>query len=234
MYHYRMKRQNCLWMLLPAVLLAAAQIALAAPVSPGQASAARAGQRIVYEGVVSLKGKTIGTTILLEASSNTGTSNADSGTTVTGWIQRHDFFSIESGRMDEDQIVFTSGGNHYTINQSTDRISYSGPDGSGNKRVEEMTYISGRVYRLTEAVRGRREITLQKNQREKHYLVGAPSVWKRAGPPIDNFPRLEEVLGKTVGAWLSRSGGTHYLAVLEEPEGMDLQKKRPQKKKKKK
>ena len=229
-----MKQLNPLRWLLPPALLAAAQMALAAPVSQGQASAARAGQRIVYEGVVSLKGKTIGTTILLEASSNTGTSNADSGTTVTGWIQRHDFFSIESGRMDEDQIVFTSGGNHYTIKRRTNRIIYSGPDGSGNKRVEEMTPISGRVYRVTEAVRGRQEITLQKNQREKHYLAGRPAVWKRTGPPIDRFPRLEEVVGKTIRAWLSRIGGAYYLAVLEEPEGMDLQKKPPKKKKKKK
>ena len=229
-----MKQLNPLWWLLPPALLAAAQLALAAPVSPGQATAARTGQRIVYEGIVSLKGQTIGTTILIEASSNTGTSTADSGTAVTGWIQRHDFFPIDSGRMDKDQIVFTSSGNHYTINRHTNRIMYSGPDGSGNKRVEQMSPISGRVYRLTEAFRGRHEITLQKNQREKHYLVGRPAVWKRTGPPIDRFPRLEEVLGKTVRAWLSRSGGTYYLAVLEEPEGMDLQKKPPKKKKKKK
>ena len=219
--------------LLPA-LLAVAQLALAAPASQGQASAARAGQRIVYEGIVSLKGQTIGTTILLEASSNTGTSNADSGTTVTGWIQRHDFFPIDSGRMDENQIVFTSDGNHYTIKRHTNRIIYSGPDGSGNRRVEEMTLISGRAYRLTEAIRGRHELTLQENQLEKHYLVGRPAVWKRTGPPIDRFPRLEEVLGKTIRAWLAKSGGIYYVAVLEEPEGMDLQKKRPKKKKKKK
>ncbi len=228
-----MKRLNCLWILLPAVLLAAALMALAAPVSPGQTPAAGPGQHIVYEGIVSLEGKTIGTTILLESSSDAGT-NAGSGTTVTGWIQRHDFFPIDSGHMDADRIVFTSGGNHYTINRRTNRISYSGPDGSGNRRVTEMIYTSGRVYRVTKPVRGQREITLETDRGEKEYLVGAPSVWKRAGPPIDNFPRLEEVVGKTVGAWLAKSGGTRYLAVLEEPEGMDLQKKRPKKKKKKK
>ena len=228
-----MKRLNPLFMLLAPALLAAAQMALAAHVSPGQTPAAGSGQHIVYEGIVSLKGKTIGTTILIEASSNAG-ANADSETTVTGWIQRHDFFPIDSGHIDADRIVFTSGGNHYTINRRTNRISYSGPDGSGNRRVAEMTYISGRVYRVTEPARGQREITLETDRGKKEYLVGAPSVWKRAGPPIDNFPRLEEVVGKTVGAWLAKSGGTHYLAVLEEPEGMDLQKKRPKKKKKKK
>ena len=226
-----MKRLNPLCVLFPPALLAAALMALVAPVSPGQTPAAGSGQHIVYEGIVSLKGKTIGTTILLESSTNAGT-NAGSGTTVTGWIQRHDFFPIDSGHMDADRIVFTSGGNHYTINRRTNRISYSGLDGSGNRRVAEMTYISGRVYRVTEPAAGRGEITLETDRGEKAYLVGAPSVWKRAGPPIDNFPRLEEVVGKTVGAWLAKSGGARYLAVLEEPEGMDLQKKRPKKKKK--
>ncbi len=220
--------------LLPLALLAVAQLALATPVPQGQGSAARPGQRIVYEGIVSFKGETIGTTILLETSSDTGTSNADAGTTVTGWIQRHDFFSIDSGHMNEDQIVFTSGGNQYTIKRRTNRIIYSGPDGSGNRRVEKMTLISGRAYRLTEAIRGRHELTLQKNQLEKHYLVGRPAVWKRTGPPIDRFPRVEEVVGHTIRAWLARSGGIYYVAVLEEPEGMDLQKKPPKKKKKKK
>ena len=153
---------------------------------------------------------------------------------MTGWIQRHDFFSIDSGHMETDRIVFTSSGNQYTINRRTNRISYSGPDGSGNRRVEEMTYVRGRVYRLTEPARGQLELTLQTDKGEKYYVVGALTVWKRAGPPIRRFRRLEEVLGKTVVVWFSRMGGSYYLAVLEEPEGMDLQEKAPKKKKKKK
>ena len=182
-------------------------------------------RRIVYESVVALQGKTIGTTIMLEV--------ADNGA-VGGWIQRNDFFPIDSGHVDPDKIAFTSGGNQYNVNLRTMRINYSGPDGRGNQRVEKMTYVQGRVYRLTEEAMEERKITLQVDGSEKDYLIGQPAVWKRAGPPIDRFGRLEEVLGKTVGAWLARIAGTRYLAVLEEPEGMDLQKKAPKKEKEKK
>lgn len=179
---------------------------------------------MVYEGVVALEGKTIGTSILLDV--------ADGA--VTGWIQRNDFFPIDSGSMNADRIQFTSGGNQYTINLRTSRIGYAGPDGSGNQRVEKMTYVSGRVYRLTEEAMEEHKVTLQTDDGEREYLIGRPAVWKRTGPPIDRFERLEELLGKTVGAWLARIGGTHYLAVVEEPEGMDLQKKVPKKDKKRK
>ncbi len=208
------------WLLL--CLLAQNPPAVAAP---APAASPATGKRIVYEGVVALQGKTIGTTILLEFGENGA---------VSGWIQRNDFFPIDSGRADGDKIAFTSGGNQYSINLRTERISYSGPDGSGNQRVEKMTRVEGRVYRLMEEAVEERKVTLQVEGNEKDYLIEQPAVWKRAGPPIDRFSRLEEVLGRTVSVWLARIGGTQYLAVLEEPQGVDLRKKLPKEKKEKK
>lgn len=220
------------WLVLPAVF-AGAQTPSAAPGSSAQAAAAGPGKRTVYEGVVAWKGKPIGTTIMLEVSDHAAGDTGSEGGTVSGWIQRNDFYPIDSGRMDKDQIAFTSGGNQYAINLRTNRINYSGPDGSGNQRVEQMTRVTGRVYRLTEGLgEETHRITLQTEDGEREYLVEAPTIWKRAGLPIDRFERLEEVLGKTVSAWMARIGGTRYMAVLEEPEGMDLQKKVPKKKKK--
>ncbi len=202
-------------------------LALAFPLAaPGTGAAdSLPPKRIVYESVVALQGKTIGTTIMIEVGAN------DS---ITGWIQRNDFFPIDSGRIEPDKITFTSSGNQYAINLRTSRINYSGPDGSGNQRVEKMTRVEGRVYRLEEEATEQRKITLQVDGLEKDYLISEPSVWKRAGPPIDRFGRLEEVLGKNVVVWLARIGGTQYLALLEEPEGVDLQKKLPKKDKKEK
>ena len=200
------------------------------PGSAPQTSAADV-KRAVYEGVVALEGKTIGTSIMLEIAEKPG---ADGSRPVGGWIQRNDFYPIDSGNATADHVVFTSGGNQYDINLNTLRISYAGRDGSGNQRVEKMSYVEGRVYKLTEEADEQRTMTLRISGDEKDFLVGEPTVWKRNGPPLIRFSRLEEILGKTTGFWLSRFGTARYVAIVEEPQGMDLQKKAPKEKKDKK
>ncbi len=232
-----MRRLQLLCWLLLAVVLAFGQTPPAAPAAPAQPAESPQGKRVVYEGVVGFKGKPIGTTIMLELSESSAGGSDPASASITGWIQRNDFYAIDSGRADKDQIAFTSGGNQYAINLRTSRINYSGPDGNGNQRVEQMTRVTGRLYRLTEGLgEETHRISLQNEDGEREYLVEAPSIWKRAGPPIDRFEyeRLKDVLGKNVSAWLARIGGTRYMAVLEEPEGLDLQKKPPKKEKEKK
>ena len=182
-------------------------------------------QRAVYEGVIHDRGKTIGTTILLEISGNS----------VSGWIQRNRFRPIDSGSVGASSITFTSDGNTHTIDLKTSRISYSGPDGAGDQRVVKMESIRGRVYRLTEESDYGRYMTLQTPDGEKEFTVERPpAVWKREGPPIEQFSRLEEILGKTVTFWRVRTGGSYSIEVIEEPEGVNLLAKLPKEKKKKK
>ena len=215
------------------VLLLAASLAAQVAQPPGSAPQASAAdiKRAVYEGVVALEGKTIGTSIMLEIDEKAG---ADGSRPVRGWIQRNDFYPIDSGNATADHVVFTSGGNQYDINLNTLRISYAGRDGSGNQRLEKMSYVEGRVYKLTEEADEQRTMTLQISGDEKDFVVGEPTVWKHNGPPVIHFSRLEEILGKTTGFWLSRYGTERYVAIVEEPQGMDLQKKAPKEKKDKK
>ncbi len=199
--------------LLLALLLALAQEPVAGP------------QRAVYEGVVNDRGKTIGTTILLEISGNS----------VRGWIQRNRFRPIDSGSASPSSITFTSDGNTYTLDLKNSRITYSGPDGSGDQRVVKMESTRGRVYRLTEESDCGRYMTLQTPDGEKEFTVERPpAVWKREGSPIEEFSRLEEILGKTVTFWRVRTGGSYSIEVIEEPEGVNLLAKLPKEKKKKK
>src|ERR1051325_10980729 len=83
---------------------------------------------VVYEGVIYDRGKTIGTAILLEVS----------GSTVTGWIQKHDFLPIEGGTVSESGFAFKAAGNGYQMNTRSNRIVYGGPDGSGDQRLNRM------------------------------------------------------------------------------------------------
>lgn len=215
------------WMLVLSIFLAQDPAAPApAATAPAAAEVPSVTKRMAFEGVVGFKGKPIGTTILLDI---------DADNKVTGWIQRNDFYPVDAGRAElPDKISFTSGGNEYVINLRTGRINYSGLDGNGNQRVEKMMRIEGRVYQVTEEALGERKIVLQMDGRQREYTVTQPAVWKRAGTPIDRFSRIEEVLGKTIHVWMAPIGGTHYLAVIEEPEGVDLQKKAPKEKKEKK
>jgi hypothetical protein len=199
---------------LPAPNVAATQRDEDSPRLPGGPD-----KRVVYEAVVAHRGAPIGTSIMLEITNGQ----------VGGWIQRNDFFPIDSGTADDDRIRFTSSGNEYEINLKTGRINYSGPDGKGNQRVERMAYVYGMIYRLAEPARGSAEVTIRNEQGDRVYFIGSPAVWKREGPPIDRlgFDRYKELVGKSMGFFLARVGGTRYLAVLEEPEGMDLQKRAP-------
>jgi hypothetical protein len=215
------------------ILLLASSLAaqVAQPQTAGTQAPASDVKRAVYEGVVALEGKTIGTSILLEIREKPG---ADGSRPVGGWIQRNDFYPIDSGNATADHVIFTSRGNQYDINLNTLRITYSGRDGSGNQRLEKMSHVEGRVYKLTEEADEERTMTLQISGDEKDFLVGEPTVWKRNGPPLIHFSRLEEILGKTTGFWLSRFGTMRYVAIMEEPPGMDLQKKAPKEKRDKK
>lgn len=229
-----MKRLAILICLLPLVLLLAQAPqtlpAPSVPAAPAAAPAEEAGdfRHIVYESVVHYQGKPIGTSILLQIARDGG---------VTGWIQRNDFFPIDSGHADAEHIRFTSGGNNYDVNLRTDRINYSGPDGKGNQRVDKMSYVKGLWYRITEpAEEDMSTVTIRNEDGDRDYRIGEPSIWKRASTPIDRleFERYKDILGKTTGAFLSSYGASKYIAVVEEPAGMDIQKKLPKEKKKKK
>ena len=56
-----------------------------------QQTTAPAPERVVYESVIHDRGKTIGTTILIEAA----------GSNVNGWIQKHDYVPIEKASKTE-------------------------------------------------------------------------------------------------------------------------------------
>jgi hypothetical protein len=180
-------------------------------------------ERAAFEGVIHDRGKTIGTTILLEIT----------GGKVGGWIQKHDYFPIDGGDADASTITFTAAGNTYKINIRAGRIQYGGPDGSGDQRVNRMEPIRGRIYKLTEESDEGRTMTLQMPD-ERDFNIDRPAIWKRGGPPIRNFERLEELLGKTTTFWRVRYGGAWSIEVVEEPEGMDVLAKLPKDKDKKK
>jgi hypothetical protein len=209
------------WMLVPVLLTAQAAPSPATP-SPGTAPEVR---QEAWEGVVGYRGKPIGTTILLQIASNGA---------ISGWIQRNDFYPIDSGQADSEHIKFTSSGNSYDINLRTARITYSGPDGSGNQRAEKLSRAEGMIYRLIEPTdEGESTITIRDDSGDRNYLATKPAVWKRVGKPIDEleYDRFKEIVGKTVAVYLSKVGQTRYIAVLVEPEGMDLQKHPPKQKK---
>lgn len=183
--------------------------------------------RAVYEGVINDRGKTIGTTILLDMS----------GGTVIGWIQKHDFEQIQNGAKTDTGYTFDAAGNHYQIVLKTMRIVYTGPDGAGDQRLTRMEPMVGRVYKIKEETEDGRELTLQTDHGDITMLIDQkPAVWKKTGAPIARFDldRMEEVLGKTVTIWQIRTGGTWSLEVLEEPAGVDLLSKQELKEKKKK
>jgi len=188
----------------------------------------------VFESVVNLKGgKEVGTTILLSFAS------AAPGSAVTGWIQKHDFFPIDSGQVTETGFTFQSAGSTYQLNTHTRRLVYNGVDGSGDKLAKPMEPITGRVYKIREETDEGRDMTLQTDHGDQMMLVDSenqPVLWKHSGPPIPKFhlDRLEEILGKNTTVWRIREGGTYTLEVIEEPDGMDIPARLPKEPKKKK
>ncbi len=207
------------------LFLLALPVLAQAPQSAGPSGSLTAPRRMVYEGVIGDQGKTIGTTILLEVS----------GTSLSGWLQHNHFQHIDSGSLTDSSITFTAGGNTYAIDRKNSRISYSGPDGSGQQRVVQMDAVRGFVYRMTEESDYGRTMTLRMPDGERDFLIEQPpAVWKREGPPIEQFSRLEELVGKTATFWRTRMGGAYTIEVIEEPEGMNLLAKLPKEKKGKK
>lgn len=177
-------------------------------------------ERRVYEGVVGLKKKTIGTTILLEITESS----------LRGWVRLKDFVPIEGGTVSGNFTEFQAAGNRYTIDERKRRIAYSGPDGSGNRLLTPLSQVTGVFDELKEGTRLSRGDTavVEVRGRRRNFRVGRPSLWKRQGPPFETFSRMEELLGREITVWvagLSNRGGT--IVVVEEPEGMNIPLKAP-------
>lgn len=181
--------------------------------------------RRVYEGVVDMKQKTIGTVILMDLNGNN----------VSGWMRLGKFVSIDSGTVTENSAEFRAGGNSYKIDERKGRITYSGPDGSGDRLVTRLTAVTGKLDELTEGERfsGNDIATLDVGGRLKRFNVEEPSLWKREGPPFEKFRRIEELLQREVTFWVS-DAERGSVAAIEEPEGMEIPLKPPKKPKEKK
>lgn len=185
-------------------------------------SVSRAQERRAYEGVVSLKKGTIGTVILMEAK----------GDSVTGWIRLEKFVPIEEGTVSEEQVEFRAGGNRYSIDERRGRISYSGPDGEGNRYLVPLTRLTGRFAELKEGERfsGSNIATLEIRGRRWNLSVGRPALWKRQGPSFETFPRVEELIGRELSVWAADADQRRgRIVAIEEPEGMDIPLKPPKK-----
>ncbi len=183
---------------------------------------ARSQDRKVYEGVVGLKKKTIGTTILLEIT----------GTSIGGWMRLEELIPIEGGTVSENFTEFRAGGNSYKIDERRRRIAYSGPDGSGDRLITPLSSVTGVIDEWIEGTRfsGGDVIRIEVRGRRRDFRVGRPSLWKRQGPPFETFSRVEDLVGTELTVWvagLGNRGGA--IVVLEEPEGMNIPLKAPKK-----
>lgn len=181
----------------------------------------RAQERRAYEGVVSWKKDTIGTVILLEISSDS----------VSGWLRMGKPVPIEGGSVLESGVEFRAAGNRYQIDERKGRISYSGPDGEGNRFLTRLTRLTGPLQELLEETQfSGRIATLEVDGRRWALRYGSPALWKRQGPPFETFARLEELVGRKISVWVAdadlRRG---RIVVVEEPEGMDIPLKPPKK-----
>ena len=175
--------------------------------------------RRVYEGVVSVKQKPIGTVILLEIN----------GSKVSGWIRLDKFASIDGGTVAENSVEFRSGENTYKIDERKGRIVYSGPDGSGDRIIAPLTAWTGTLNELTEGegFDGNDIATIEVGARLRRLAVERPALWKSAGPPFEKYERLDVLLGKEVTMWVSDPDGRPAAIAIEEPAGMDIPLKVP-------
>lgn len=183
-------------------------------------------ERRIYEGVVDLKRKTIGTVILLDAA----------GGTFKGWMRLDKFVPIEGGSASDNGAEFRAAGNRYEIDERKGKISYSGPDGEGSRFIQRLERLSGRFEELSEESHfsGVNIAALEVQGRRRDLRVGRPALWKRNGPPFENFARIEELLGKEIAVWIADANArTGRVVVVEEPEGMDIPLKAPKKPKEK-
>ena len=183
-------------------------------------------ERRAYEGVVGLKGKTIGTLILLDTS----------GTSLQGWMRLDDFVPIESGSILEHGVEFSAAGNRYEIDERRGRISYSGTDGDGSRFVRRLERQSGRFEELGDD-RGFSDVklaTVMVLGRSWRLRIGRPTLWKQAEAPFEAFERIEELLGKEISIWLADADGrSGRVVAIEEPPGMNIPLKKPKEEKKK-
>ena len=185
------------------------------------ASLAHAQERRAYEGVVSWKQATIGTVILAEVQDHR----------ISGWLRLEKPVAIDSGSVVEDGIEFQASGNTYRIDERRGRITYSGPQGEGNRYLTGLTRLTGRLEELLEETEtAPRVATIEVRGRRRDLRYGTPTLWKNNAPPFEKFERLEDLLGKEISVWVAdaslRSG---RLVVIEEPEGMDIPLKAPKK-----
>ncbi len=204
-----------------AIFLAAVFSAL-----PARSQSQPATSRRVYEGVVKMKLKTIGTLILMEVN----------GASVSGWIRLGKFAPIDGGTTSENSVEFRAAGNSYKIDERRGRIVYSGPDGNGDSIVSRLTSVTGSLNELTEGERftGNDIATLDVDGRLRRFNIESPSLWKRQGPPFEDFRRAEELLQREVTFWVSGPDLRSSAEVIEEPEGMNIPLKAPKQPKEKK
>jgi hypothetical protein len=186
----------------------------------------RTEERRVYEGVVGLKGKTIGTLILLDSS----------GASLQGWMRLDKFLPIEGGSVLEHGVEFRAAGNRYEVDERRGRITYSGPDGEGSRYIKRLQRQTGRFEELGEdrGFSGVKIATIEVNGRPRNFRVGRPALWKLAEAPFETFERIEELLGKEISLWLADADTrTGRVVTVEEPAGMNIPLKKPKEEKKK-
>lgn len=188
-------------------------VVLAAAVSHGQ-------ERRVYEGVVNLQRKTIGTLILLD----------NSGGVLQGWIRLEKFVPIAGGSVLAHGVEFRAAGNQYEIDERRGKISYSGRDGEGSRFVQRLERRAGKFQELgEESSFGDWKIALFEIAGRKHdFRVGRPALWKQAEAPFETFQRIEELLGKEITIWVGEANNrTGRVVAVEEPPGMNIPLKAP-------
>ena len=189
-------------------------------------ASSHAQERRGYEGVVGLKGKTIGTLILLDSS----------GASLQGWMRLDKFSPIESGKVSENGVEFSAAGNRYEIDERRGRITYSGPDGEGSRYIRRLERQTGRFEELGDdrGFSGVRIATVVVNGRPHNLRVGRPALWKQAEAPFESFERIDELLGKEITVWLADADTrTGRVVAVEEPAGMNIPLKKPKEEKKK-
>lgn len=187
-------------------------------------SRAQERERRAYEGVVSLQKKTIGALILLEVN----------GDAVAGWIRLGTFVPLEGGTISPERVEFQAAGNRYSIDERRGKISYSGPDGEGNRYIAPLSRLTGQLVELTEGEQfsGSSIAAMEVRGRRWNLAVGRPSLWKRQGPPFETFSRPEELLQREISVWVADAEQRRgKIIVIEEPEGMDIPLKPPKKSK---
>jgi hypothetical protein len=181
----------------------------------------QAQERQAYEGVVSWKKQPIGTVILLNIRPEG----------VSGSMRLEKFVPIEGGSVVPDGVEFHSAGGTYRIDKRRGKVIYSGPQGEGDRLVEPLTKLTGRLEELLEETEEEpRVATLEVNGRRRNLYYGRPTLWKNSGPPFETFERLDELLGKEISVWVADAnlrGGR--IVAIEEPADMNIPLKAPKK-----